>query len=1104
MRDAGIVGIVGIDEIIVGIDDVVAVNHTALAVLGGRRAAAVVQIYTVISAIDSVADNADVVTDASVTAAPDAILLRGDGRIEHDPAVAYLHVRHGAGHDQTVAALRGIQGEVGETDIADTLQLDSGAVGDDGDILRLAGGRGDGEGVLGAQPLDGAAERNVRIGARQKLQGHRRIHAAMVQLADGIIQCDKISGGTAHRLHAGHGGDTAVSGLCDAVIRRLVVGTHAVLHRHPDQDLVFALLRGEVADEHGVHGIGRQHAGPFHVGLLHTVPGPLQGAGTQRVLGAAVHQDNLRRIFGGGQAGIGPVHKAVQCGVERHRHIGIAAHGRADRTDTAVDIFGDTAEHRAIQPAVEEAFGRNRRIHEIGVDVGGMEILRSLLPGGQIGVFAFAVSDVLVAVAVVVVGRHAAADVAGILVIDWEARIVADEVVVDHIHVHALVAVAAIEAEDLGVTAAHDGGVVHQVVAAFVQVDAEAVKCQVDDHLIVGDQAFAGGIGIEVVQVQSIHTADGVRIEETVVADLLRRAVAQIEQLHGAGGAAGGEQVVVHRVATDTLPHHTSRNEVINRIADHGDAVYMEIRGTVKRNAVVATADYIIFKPGVMGGSHPSVLNLDDRGSAARCTGGIRKQDAMADFDVVVGISEIHHIFRRTYAVHRQVGNHNVARILEQQHIACSLGVRGQHHILGLAGGGNQSQGILGTDDVHIIGKVDGLRIFTLLQHEGDIAAHAAKVQRGKSRPDRFELPVGTDRVAAVENLLAAVYRLFHQGVTGAVGLAVGTRNPYHHGVVTVTGHITAHTDGLGETLLQGAAPVIRGLLHPIDAPIHSDGSQRGEAAVLQRHPNRIALSGQRTAHRRVQSKQSRAVAVKAPFPADHKTGGGRSVVARRVLGIDGIGNLGSDHLRRDHRLPDGVAGIGLHQHGILGLRTVQRRAGHMHDRCFDGKHRAFGRLAQHIEGAGGVNGTLDIRGHELHHRRADGGNRAGKFEVVDEPAPGEIGAHRGALLDFEFELHLGIGDLRTDVKRLCLPPGIVGLRHQVALLPDGIAAVMERRAPAVIERSALVTVLGERLPGGAHIILTILHRGVIRIGHLADVREAQVGISVIAQIVNG
>ena len=175
-----------------------------------------------------------------------------------------------------------------------------------------------------------------------------------------------------------------------------------------------------------------------------------------------------------------------------------------------------------------------------------------------------------------------------------------------------------------------------------------------------------------------------------------------------------------------------------------------------------------------------------------------------------------------------------------------------------------------------------------------------------------------------------------------------------------------------------------------------------------------------------------------------------------------------------------------------------------MHDRCFNGKNRAFGRLAQHGEGACGINGALNIGRHELHHRRADGGNRAGKLKVVDEPAPGKIGTHGGTLLDFEFELHLGIGDLRTYVKCLRLPPGIVGLRHQVALLPDGIAAVMERRAPAVIERSALVTVLGERLPGGAHIILTILHRGVIRIGHLADVREAQVGISVIAQIVNG
>ena len=655
VRDAGEIGVIGIDEMVVGIGDLVAVDHTALAVLVGRRAAAVVHIYAIISAIDRVADNADVVTDASVTAAQNAILLRGDGRVEHDPAVPHLHVRHGAAHDQTVAALCGIQGEVGDTDITDPLQFNSGAVGDDGDILRLAGGRGDGEGVLGTQPLDGAAERDMRIGARQKLQGHRCIHAAMVQLADGIIQCDKISGGTAHRLHAGHGGDTAVSGLCDAVIRRLVVGTHAVLHRHPDQDLVFALLRGEVADEHGVHGIGRQHTGPFHVGLLHTVPGPLQGAGTQRVLGAAVHQNNLRRIFGGGQAGIGPVHKAVQCGVERHRHVGIAAHGRVDRTDTAVDVFGDTAEHRAIQPAVEEAFCGDRRIHEIGVDVGGMDILRSLLPGGQIGVFAFAVSDVLVAVAVVVVGRHAGADVAGILIIDREARVVADEVVVDDIHVHALVAVAAIEGEKFAVPSPDNGGVVNQVVTAFVQIDSESVKSHVDDNFIVGNQTLAGGIGIEMIKVESLYALDGIGIDETVVANLFRRTVPQIEQLRVAGRAAGHEQVVVHRVATDTLAHYTRRNEVIDRIADHRDTVYMEIRGAVKRNAVISTADYIIFKSGVMGGSHPSVLNLDDRGSAARCTGGIRKQDAIADFDVVVGIGEIHHIFRRTYAVHRQV-----------------------------------------------------------------------------------------------------------------------------------------------------------------------------------------------------------------------------------------------------------------------------------------------------------------------------------------------------------------------------------------------------------------------------------------------------------------
>ena len=195
VRDAGEIGVIGIDEMVVGIGDLVAVNHTAFAVLVGRRAAAVVHIYAIISAIDRVADNADVVTDASVTASIDAILLRGDGRVEHDPAVPHLHVRHGAAHDQTVAALCGIQGEVGETDITDPLQLNGGTLGYDDDILRLAGGRGEGKSVLGTQPLDVAAERNMRISTRQQLQGYRSVHAAMVQFADSPSEAiDKLFG----------------------------------------------------------------------------------------------------------------------------------------------------------------------------------------------------------------------------------------------------------------------------------------------------------------------------------------------------------------------------------------------------------------------------------------------------------------------------------------------------------------------------------------------------------------------------------------------------------------------------------------------------------------------------------------------------------------------------------------------------------------------------------------------------------------------------------------------------------------------------------------------------------------------------------------------
>ena len=114
---------------------------------------------------------------------------------------------------------------------------------------------------------------------------------------------------------------------------------------------------------------------------------------------------------------------------------------------------------------------------------------------------------------------------------------------------------------------------------------------------------------------------------------------------------------------------------------------------------------------------------------------------------------------------------------------------------------------------------------------------------------------------------------------------------------------------------------------------------------------------------------------------------------------------------------------MGGHQDGVADDRTAHRGVGQAEHRGLQRSRSPLGGFCIDGVGTGAVDRSGRDRGDELYHRRVNLRSGDHKFEVVDEPAPGKVGTHRGAFLEFELELHFGVGDILTHVKGLDLPP---------------------------------------------------------------------------------
>ena len=194
---------------------------------------------------------------------------------------------------------------------------------------------------------------------------------------------------------------------------------------------------------------------------------------------------------------------------------------------------------------------------------------------------------------------------------------------------------------------------------------------------------------------------------------------------------------------------------------------------------------------------------------------------------------------------------------------------------------------------------------------------------------------------------------------------------------------------------------------------------------------------------------------------------------------------------------------MGGHQHGIADNGAAQRSIAYTENRGLQRNHCPFGRLDIDGVGTRAVDRTLGIGGDILHNRRVDLGRGGHQLEIVDEPAPGEVGTNRGAFLDLELELHFGVGHILADVERLDLPPGVVRLCGHVVLHPFGIGSLMETALLAVHGALTLVVRKGDWSPLGTDIVLLVLHRHKILFGDLADVCKAQVRVGIVAQIIH-
>ena len=150
------------------------------------------------------------------------------------------------------------------------------------------------------------------------------------------------------------------------------------------------------------------------------------------------------------------------------------------------------------------------------------------------------------------------------------------------------------------------------------------------------------------------------------------------------------------------------------------------------------------------------------------------------------------------------------------------------------------------------------------------------------------------------------------------------------------------------------------------------------------------------------------------------------------------------------------------------------------------------------------IHSAVNIRRYNLHQRRFDFRCGGQQLEIVNHPAPGEIAADLGAFLQFELELYLCHGNLRTDVEHFGLPPVLFRFGQQVVLLPNRITAVAESAAPAVCFAGTEITGGRNCGPLRPRIVLLVHQSDRVRIRHLADVGETEDDVTVLGEIIHG
>ena len=158
---------------------------------------------------------------------------------------------------ESVAGLFGIDGQVVEAEVTGGTDIHRVAGGDQHHILGLACGRLEGDGVLAAATLDAARNaQRLLIGARLDLECDRAADTTVPHHADCIVE-----GGVVGTLAAtdcicaGKRGCAAIGLVTYGVVRRLHVGTHAVLQGDIGHNVVDTQYRGEFTDCDGVRCI---------------------------------------------------------------------------------------------------------------------------------------------------------------------------------------------------------------------------------------------------------------------------------------------------------------------------------------------------------------------------------------------------------------------------------------------------------------------------------------------------------------------------------------------------------------------------------------------------------------------------------------------------------------------------------------------------------------------------------------------------------------------------------------------------------------------------------------------------------------------------------